>query len=179
MKTKLVNVYAPIAIRSINPPIHGRKKNVTMSLSDILKCIYNRAVIDEILPDGSTIRLTSKNYRDDHISQFNTYDTTIDNEDTAVVEDTDNANIHDNVEVIAHDLDSDVINNITESDVVDNDSITGSDTDSMDQEINVIDESANDTEKDIDSVDAEALVEDCDMTTTKTNKSNNNKKKKK
>ena len=66
MITKLVNVYAPIAIRVVKPPVSGKVDNVTMSLGDIKKCLYARATVHEVLADGTTVKLTLKNYRDDH-----------------------------------------------------------------------------------------------------------------
>lgn len=64
--TKRVNINAPVAIRTITPPIYGRVSNIVMSTGDILKCLCKRAVVDEILPDGSTVRLTMKNYYTDN-----------------------------------------------------------------------------------------------------------------
>ena len=64
--TKRVNINAPVAIRTITPPIYGRVSNIVMTTGDILKCICKRAVVDEILPDGSTVRLTMKNYYTDN-----------------------------------------------------------------------------------------------------------------
>lgn len=64
--TKRVNINAPIAIRNITPPIYGVCKNVIMSTGDILKCLCKRAIVDEILPDGSTIRLNMRNYYTDN-----------------------------------------------------------------------------------------------------------------
>lgn len=64
--TKRVNINAPIAIRSITPPIYGVCKNIIMSTGDILKCLCKRAIVDEILPDGSTIRLNMRNYYTDN-----------------------------------------------------------------------------------------------------------------
>lgn len=66
MITKLVNIYAPIAIRVVKPPVSGKVDNVTMSLGDIKKCLYARATVYEVLADGTTVKLTLKNYRDDH-----------------------------------------------------------------------------------------------------------------
>ena len=66
MITKLVNIYAPIAIRVVKPPVSGKVDNVTMSLGDIKKCLYARATVHEVLADGTTVKLTLKNYRDDH-----------------------------------------------------------------------------------------------------------------
>lgn len=64
--TKRVNINAPVAIRTITPPIYGRVSNIVMTTGDILKCLCKRAVVDEILPDGSTVRLTMKNYYTDN-----------------------------------------------------------------------------------------------------------------
>lgn len=64
--TKLVNIKAPIAIRTITPPIYGTCNNVIMTTGDILKCICKRAIVEEILPDGSTIRLNTRNYYTDN-----------------------------------------------------------------------------------------------------------------
>ena len=64
--TKRVNINAPVAIRTITPPIYGRVSNIVMTTGDILKCLCKRAVVDEILPNGSTVRLTMKNYYTDN-----------------------------------------------------------------------------------------------------------------
>lgn len=64
--TKRVNINAPIAIRNIKPPIYGRCNGIVMSTGDILKCLCKRAIVDEILPDGSTVRLNMKNYYTDN-----------------------------------------------------------------------------------------------------------------
>lgn len=64
--TKRVNINAPVAIRNITPPIYGVCKNVIMSTGDILKCLCKRAIVDEILLDGSTVRLNMRNYYTDN-----------------------------------------------------------------------------------------------------------------
>lgn len=64
--TKRVNVKAPVAIRNITPPIYGTCKDIVMTTGDILKCICKRAIVEEILPDGSTIRLNMSNYYTDN-----------------------------------------------------------------------------------------------------------------
>ena len=66
--TKIVNIKATIPIRDTTPPIYGVKTNVKMTHSDILKCLCRRAIVEEVLPDGSTVRLTTKNFRDDFAS---------------------------------------------------------------------------------------------------------------
>lgn len=60
--TKRVNVRATIAVRNTNPPIYGTYKNIIMTTGDILKCLTKRATVEEILPDGSTVKLNYKNY---------------------------------------------------------------------------------------------------------------------
>ncbi len=64
--TKRVNIRTYIPVRSFTPPIHGTYNNIIMSTGDILKCLCKRAIVDEILPDGSTVRLTMKNYYTDN-----------------------------------------------------------------------------------------------------------------
>ena len=59
---KKVNVIAQIPIRSVYPPIYGSYSGIMMSPSVIFKCIAHKAVVEEILPDGSTIRLNANNY---------------------------------------------------------------------------------------------------------------------
>lgn len=60
--TKRVNVQARVAVRNTNPPVYGRHENIVMTTSDILKCLCRRAIVDEIMPDGSLVRLNMKNY---------------------------------------------------------------------------------------------------------------------
>lgn len=67
--TKRVNIDAPTAIRALNPPLLGKANNVIMSTGDILKCLCKRAKVDEVLPDGTTVRLNMANYYLDNSSQ--------------------------------------------------------------------------------------------------------------
>lgn len=60
--TKRVNIQARTAVRNTNPPIYGTINDIIMSTGDILKCLVKKATVDEILPDGSTVRLNYKNY---------------------------------------------------------------------------------------------------------------------
>ena len=64
--TKRVNIRTTMAVRNINPPICGTCNNVIMSTGDILKCLCRRAFVEEILPDGTTVRLNMKNYYTDN-----------------------------------------------------------------------------------------------------------------
>lgn len=103
--TKRVNINAPVAIRNITPPIYGVCKNVIMSTGDILKCLCKRAIVDEILPDGSTVRLNMRNYYTDNgagldafvidVAENKPADQSIahDEKSTATVVDTDTTNI--------------------------------------------------------------------------------------
>lgn len=63
---KTVNVNATIPIRNITPPMYGKYMNIKMTVSDILKCLCRRAIVEEVLSDGTTVRLNMKNFRDDH-----------------------------------------------------------------------------------------------------------------
>lgn len=64
--TKRVNVTTTIPVRTITPPLSGTYRDIIMSTGDILKCISRRAIVDEILPNGMTIRLTIGNYYKDN-----------------------------------------------------------------------------------------------------------------
>lgn len=63
---KRVNISTRLPIRSVNPPITGRKNNIELSTQDIRACILSGAFVDEILPDGSTVRLSLSNYTKDN-----------------------------------------------------------------------------------------------------------------
>lgn len=65
IKTKIVNINARIPVKNVAPPIYGVKNGIEMSISDILKCLTRRAIIHQVLSDGSLIQLTTKNFRDD------------------------------------------------------------------------------------------------------------------
>ena len=54
---KLVNITPVFPITSTNPPIRVPVKRVYMKPDDIRKCIIARAKVEEILSDGTTIRL--------------------------------------------------------------------------------------------------------------------------
>lgn len=59
---KKVNVIAQIPVRTVYPPIYGTYKGIMMSPANILKCITHKAVVEEVLEDGSTVRLDTSNY---------------------------------------------------------------------------------------------------------------------
>ena len=89
--TKRVNIKANVPVRNINPPIYGTCKNMAMTTGDILKCLCARAIVDEILPDGSTIRLSMKNYQADNVAEFNKKNTVAEEAKIDTVFDTDEA----------------------------------------------------------------------------------------
>lgn len=62
METKRVNIYPREPITSTNPPIRGNIIATTTLLSDIKECLINNAIVEEVLPDGTTIPLTLENY---------------------------------------------------------------------------------------------------------------------
>ena len=64
--TKRVNIRTTMPVRNVTPPISGTLHDVIMTTGDILKCLSKRAVVDEILPDGRTVRLTMRNYYTDN-----------------------------------------------------------------------------------------------------------------
>lgn len=64
--TKRVNIRTTMPVRNVTPPINGTLHDVIMTTGDVLKCLSKRAIVDEILPDGSTVRLTMRNYYTDN-----------------------------------------------------------------------------------------------------------------
>ena len=71
--TKKVNVVTRVAVRTTNPPISGSYKNIIMSTSDILKLLCKRASVEEVLPDGTTVKLNMKNYYLDNGAGLDAY----------------------------------------------------------------------------------------------------------
>lgn len=60
--TKIVNIRTRVAVRNVNPPICGTVKGIVMTTGDILKCLCKRAQVEEVLPDGTTVKLNMSNY---------------------------------------------------------------------------------------------------------------------
>lgn len=60
--TKVVNIYPSTPITGVNPPIRSAVRHVTKSVKDIRACIMGRAKVEEILPNGSVIKLGLDNY---------------------------------------------------------------------------------------------------------------------
>lgn len=67
---KVVNIYPSMAILGVNPPIRTTQVKVTKSTSEIRACIIARAIVDEILPNGKTIRLNLNNYNKDNVAIY-------------------------------------------------------------------------------------------------------------
>ena len=63
---KKVNVIANIPVRTVSPAMQGKYFGIAMTPANILKCLNARAIVDEILPDGTKVRLTKKNYNRDN-----------------------------------------------------------------------------------------------------------------
>lgn len=59
---KRVNIFPTVPVYNIKNPIVGTTFNVELSTGDILCCIYARAKVEEILPNGNTLNLNLKNY---------------------------------------------------------------------------------------------------------------------
>lgn len=60
--TKVVNIYPSGAIVGVNPPIRSVVKRVTKSIDEIRTCLMARATVEEILSDGSVVKLNISNY---------------------------------------------------------------------------------------------------------------------
>lgn len=61
---KKVNVTArtPVIVPSVAVPLRGTVRNIVLSEQDIFKCITQKAIVDEILSNGSLVRLSLSNY---------------------------------------------------------------------------------------------------------------------
>lgn len=65
--SKIVNIDVRNPIRSLRTPLSvGKYYNVEMSVPDIFSCICARAYVDEVLSDGSLLRLDLTNYFKDN-----------------------------------------------------------------------------------------------------------------
>ena len=62
MYTKVVNIYPTTPIIGVNPPIRSSVKKVTKTIEEIRTCLMARAIVEEILGDGSIVRLDKSNY---------------------------------------------------------------------------------------------------------------------
>ena len=55
---KIVNIKTTRPIRTIRPAILQSVEGIKLTVGDIRRVIYSRALVDEVLSDGSTVRLT-------------------------------------------------------------------------------------------------------------------------
>lgn len=62
MLIKKVNIYPTMPIIGLNPVVRTVTKNVFKSVDEIKICINARAIVEEILNDGSILRLNLSNY---------------------------------------------------------------------------------------------------------------------
>lgn len=63
---KIVNIYSKVPIRALDVSIRGNIKGLELSDADIFKCICQKGIVDEVLSDGSLIRLDLSNYNKDN-----------------------------------------------------------------------------------------------------------------
>lgn len=63
---KKVNIYPKNPITDLNPPIRSRVMGVIKSVDEIRKCIIARAIVEEVLSDGTTVTLNFGNYDKDN-----------------------------------------------------------------------------------------------------------------
>ena len=66
MMFKTVNIFPKFPIIGVNPPIRTAVRKVTKSTADIRTCIIARAIVEEILEDGSTVILDLNNFDKDN-----------------------------------------------------------------------------------------------------------------
>lgn len=59
---KKVNVYPVYPVLTIRNPILHTTLNIELGVGDIERCIYARAKVEEILPNGKILVLNLKNY---------------------------------------------------------------------------------------------------------------------
>lgn len=64
---KKVNINSPSVLYIFTPPLSGVFNNVELSLGDIRACLMQGAKVEEVLPNGKTVRLYLDNYDKDHL----------------------------------------------------------------------------------------------------------------
>ena len=62
MKTKKVNIYTNRLITALSVPIRGNVNAATLTTQQIFNCLCQKAIVDEILEDGTLVRLDMANY---------------------------------------------------------------------------------------------------------------------
>lgn len=70
---KKVDITPTLPIFQLRVPVVGPVMNYEMAIGDIGVCIYARALVDEILEDGTKVRLNLQNYDKDnsHLAKSN------------------------------------------------------------------------------------------------------------
>ena len=66
MMFKTVNIFPKFPVIGVNPPIRTAVRRVTKSTAEIRTCIIARAIVEEILEDGSTVILDLNNFDKDN-----------------------------------------------------------------------------------------------------------------
>lgn len=66
MMFKTVNIFPKFPVIGVNPPIRTAVRKVTKSTAEIRTCIIARAIVEEILEDGSTVILDLNNFDKDN-----------------------------------------------------------------------------------------------------------------
>lgn len=85
---KIVNIYPSRPILSLKTPIYNNIVKADLSVGDIAVCIYSRAIVDEVLEDGTTVRLSLSNYnKDNRKNKEEKTEVSVKEEQTKVIED--------------------------------------------------------------------------------------------
>lgn len=63
---KKVNIKTTVALRNFTPPLYGTYNGVYLTSGEILSCLCKRAIVDEVLDDGTLVRLNMSNYYTDN-----------------------------------------------------------------------------------------------------------------
>lgn len=96
---KVVNIYPKTPVLTVNPPIRCAVRRVTKPLNDIRECIIARAVVEEVMSNGTTIRLNLNNY--DKNNNISTIEKTIAKAETQKSEEKDtNSEVEEKTEVV-------------------------------------------------------------------------------
>lgn len=63
---KIVNINSPSVLYVLTPPLSGVFNSIELSLGDIKACIMQGARVEEVLSNGTTVKLDLKNYNKDN-----------------------------------------------------------------------------------------------------------------
>ena len=87
MNSKKVNVYPVMPIFTVYPPITQKQEGVELSLGKIEKCLMARAKVEEVFPNGQTIRLNLRNYDKELSPIYHKEEPKVDEDTSVKVED--------------------------------------------------------------------------------------------